>query len=124
MFSPELDEDEARRVAAFFVDLMATLTTEEVGEEDVTALLRSIWSNRPPSGSGSHDVREDDLIAGFVRVAVAMAHMVVQERRSAGATCGSSWLPSGANERSVSLRCRPGRWGPRRAGAADAVAPC
>ena len=94
MVSPDLDDNETHRVAAFFVDLMATLTTEEVGEEEVTALLRSIWSNRPPSGSGGHDVHKDDLIAGFVHVAVAMAHMVVQERRAAGrldACVGDVW---------------------------------
>jgi hypothetical protein len=84
MSPPEVHEDATRRVAAFFVDLMATLTTEEVGEEEVTALLRSVWQNRAPNESGSREVGEEDLTAGFVRVAVTMAHMVVQERRAGG----------------------------------------
>jgi hypothetical protein len=84
MGSPELDEDKGRRVAAFFVDLMATLTTEEVGDDEVMTLLRSIWSSRISNGSDHHDIAEEDVTAGFVRVAVALAHIIVQERRAAG----------------------------------------
>ena len=84
MLSPDLDEEETRRVATFFVDLMASLTTEEVGEEEAMALLRSVWSDRPLNGSGGPPVSEEYLTAGFVRIAVAMAHMMVQERRAGG----------------------------------------
>jgi len=84
MGSPELEEDRSRRVATFFVDLMATLTTEEVGDDEVMTLLRSIWASRLSNGSDHHDIGEEDVTAGFVRVAVALAQIVVQERRAAG----------------------------------------
>ena len=48
------------------------------------ALLRSIWSDGPRNELGPPAVREEYLTAGFVRIAVAVAHMVVQERRAAG----------------------------------------
>jgi hypothetical protein len=84
MFSSDLDEDETRRVATFFVDSMATSTTEEVGEEEAMAVLRSIWSDGSRIGVVAPAVSEEYLTGGFVRIAVAMAHMVVHERRAGG----------------------------------------
>jgi len=88
MSDSEADEAETRRVARFFVDLMATLTTDDVGEEEAMALLRSVWSTGQREGlvtaPEGGPVDEQLLTAGFVRIAVSLAHMVVAERRAAG----------------------------------------
>ncbi len=88
MSDPEVDEAETQRVARFFVDLMATLTTDDVGEEEAMALLRAVWSGGQCEGLVSAPeagpVDEQRLTAGFVRIAVSLAHMVVAERRAAG----------------------------------------
>jgi len=98
MSDPEADEAATRRVARFFVDLMATLTTDDVGEEEAMALLRSVWSSGQQEGLVTSPeggpVDEQLLTAGFVRIAVSLAHMVVAERRAGGrsdASAGDVW---------------------------------
>ena len=88
MSDPDVDEAETRRVAKFFVDLLATLTTDDVGEEEAMALLRSVWATGQREGlvttPEGAPVDEQVLTAGFVRIAVSLAHMVVAERRATG----------------------------------------
>jgi hypothetical protein len=93
MSSEEAAERDTSQVARFFVDLMATLTADDVGEEEAIALLRPIWSQGQRHGlipTGGRELDEELLIAGFARIAVSMAHMMVRDRRAAGDTAASA----------------------------------
>jgi hypothetical protein len=93
MDDPTAHEGESLRATRFYVDLMLTLSEDDVHGAEAVDLLRSLWDGQqsvPTIGASSvPDV--DAKLTAWATIAEALAKMVAAERRDSGrADCSLS----------------------------------
>jgi hypothetical protein len=86
MDHPDAHEGDAVRATRFYVDLMVTLSEDDIHGAEAIDLLRPLWGNRPAAATGGTppETEVDAKLTAWATIAEAMAEMVAAERRNSG----------------------------------------